>query len=118
MNRPTVYDVAERAGVSIATVSFAFRRPEKVRPETRAAVLQVARELGYVPSGSARNLARGKTGILGIHLFDMLLDAAADDGAAADGAHGPDRRAPAAHRSGRRVGAVPHGDRRGRPADR
>lgn len=78
MNRPTVYDVAERAGVSIATVSFAFRRPEKVRPETRAAVLQVARELGYVPSGSARNLARGKTGILGIHLFDMLLDAAAD----------------------------------------
>lgn len=88
MNRPTVYDVAERAGVSIATVSFAFRRPEKVRPETRAAVLQVARELGYVPSGSARNLARGKTGVLGIHLFDMLLDSA--QGSASSPASGVD----------------------------
>ncbi|AZS40834.1 MULTISPECIES: LacI family DNA-binding transcriptional regulator [Microbacterium] len=74
ISRPTVYDVAERAGVSIATVSFAFRRPEKVRPETRESVLQAAREIGYLPSGSARNLARGKTGVLGLHLFDMLLD--------------------------------------------
>ncbi|MDR6868634.1 DNA-binding LacI/PurR family transcriptional regulator [Microbacterium resistens] len=73
-SRPTVYDVAERAGVSIATVSFAFRRPEKVRQETRETVLRVARELGYVPSGSARNLARGRTGVLGLHLFDLLLD--------------------------------------------
>jgi len=74
VGRPTVYDVAERAGVSIATVSFAFRRPDKVRPETREAVLRVARELGYLPSGSARNLARGRTGVLGLHLFDLLLD--------------------------------------------
>lgn len=75
VGRPTVYDVAERAGVSIATVSFAFRRPDKVRGETREAVLQVARELGYVPSGSARNLARGRTGVLGLYLFDLLVDA-------------------------------------------
>lgn len=74
--RPTVYDVAERAGVSIATVSFAFRRPDKVRAETRDAVLRVARELGYVPSGSARNLARGRTGVLGLHLFDLLVESA------------------------------------------
>lgn len=73
-SRPTVYDVAERAGVSIATVSFAFRRPEKVRPETRDAVLRAARDIGYAPSGSARNLARGRTGVLGLHLFDLLLD--------------------------------------------
>ena len=76
IGRPTVYDVAERAGVSIATVSFAFRRPDKVRSETRDAVLQVARELGYVPSGSARNLARGRTGVLGLHLFDLLVESA------------------------------------------
>jgi DNA-binding LacI/PurR family transcriptional regulator len=31
---PTVYDVAERAGVSIATVSFAFTQPERVRKKT------------------------------------------------------------------------------------
>lgn len=76
IGRPTVYDVAERAGVSIATVSFAFRRPDKVRRETRDAVLEVARELGYVPSGSARNLARGRTGVLGLHLFDLLVESA------------------------------------------
>ncbi len=73
-SRPTVYDVAQRAGVSIATVSFAFRRPDKVREDTRRVVLEAAREIGYVPSGSARSLARGRTGVLGLHLFDMLLD--------------------------------------------
>ncbi|MDZ8170684.1 LacI family DNA-binding transcriptional regulator [Microbacterium xanthum] len=83
--RPTVYDVAERAGVSIATVSFAFRRPDKVRTETREVVLQAAREIGYVPSGSARNLARGRTGVLGLHLFDLLLDVAPGTPAADEG---------------------------------
>ncbi len=72
---PTVYDVAERAGVSIATVSFAFRRPEKVKPSTREAVLAAARELGYVPSASARGLADGRTRALGLFSFDYLLDA-------------------------------------------
>ncbi len=72
---PTVYDVAERAGVSIATVSFAFRRPEKVKASTRDMVLAVARELGYVPSASARGLAESRTRALGLFAFDYLLDA-------------------------------------------
>jgi len=80
--RPTVYDVAERAGVSIATVSFTFRQPERVRESTRAAVLVAARELGYVPSASARGLAHGSTGALGLYSFDLML-AAAQAGAAA-----------------------------------
>ena len=71
---PTVYDVAERAGVSIATVSFAFRRPEKVKPATREIVFAAARELGYVPSASARGLADGRTRALGLFSFDYLLD--------------------------------------------
>lgn len=71
--RPTVYDVAERAGVSIATVSHSFRRPNRISAETRELVLTAARELGYVPSGSARSLARGSTGALGLHLFHLLL---------------------------------------------
>ncbi|MAP63499.1 MAG: LacI family transcriptional regulator [Microbacterium sp.] len=85
ISRPTVYDVAERAGVSIATVSFAFRRPDKVRAETREVVLKAAHEIGYVPSGSARNLARGRTGVLGLHLFDLLLDVAPGTQAAEEG---------------------------------
>jgi LacI family transcriptional regulator len=70
---PTVYDVAERAGVSIATVSFAFRKPERVKDSTREAVFEAARELGYVPNASARGLAQRRTGALGLYSYDFLL---------------------------------------------
>ncbi|MFF2845361.1 LacI family DNA-binding transcriptional regulator [Streptomyces sp. NPDC058001] len=63
---PTVYDVAERSGVSIATVSRVYRTPESVRQQTRDRVLAAARELGYVPSGNARGLASRSTGVLGL----------------------------------------------------
>jgi LacI family transcriptional regulator len=61
-----VYDVAERANVSIATVSRVYRNPDSVRPQTRDRVLEVARELGYVPSSNARGLASRSTGVLGL----------------------------------------------------
>lgn len=70
---PTVYDVAQAAGVSIATVSFTFRRPEKVKPSTREAVMAAARELGYLPDGQARGLARRRTGSLGLYAYNYLL---------------------------------------------
>ncbi|HEX2133702.1 MAG TPA: LacI family DNA-binding transcriptional regulator [Actinophytocola sp.] len=66
MGAPTVYDVAERARVSIATVSRVYRNPDTVRAQTRERVLAVARELGYVPSGNARGLASRSTGVLGL----------------------------------------------------
>ncbi|TDV55249.1 LacI family DNA-binding transcriptional regulator [Actinophytocola oryzae] len=66
MGAPTVYDVAERANVSIATVSRVYRNPGSVREQTRDRVLTVARELGYVPSGNARGLATNTTGVLGL----------------------------------------------------
>ncbi|WP_455356659.1 LacI family DNA-binding transcriptional regulator [Streptomyces sp. SYSU K217416] len=68
----TVYDVAQRAGVSIATVSMTFRRPQKVKEETRKVVLAAAEALNYVPSASARGLAHGRTGALGLYSFDYL----------------------------------------------
>jgi LacI family transcriptional regulator len=74
---PTVYDVAQRAGVSIATVSFTFRRPNQVKPSTREAVLAAARALGYVPSANARGLARGRTGAFGLFALNYL-DTGAD----------------------------------------
>jgi DNA-binding LacI/PurR family transcriptional regulator len=78
--RPTVYDVAERAGVSIATVSFAFRQPDRVRKATLESVMAAAAALGYVPNASARGLARGRTGAIGLYSFDYLLeDAPADE---------------------------------------
>ncbi|RLP76014.1 LacI family transcriptional regulator [Mycetocola tolaasinivorans] len=74
MKPPTVYDVAERAGVSIATVSRVLRSPNRVRPDTAARVEAAVRELGYVPSGAARGLAERRTGVLGLYLpgFDAI----------------------------------------------
>jgi len=72
--RPTVYDVAAHAGVSIATVSFAFTQPERVKKSTLDAVLAAADTLGYVPSANARGLAKGRTGAIGLYSFDYLLD--------------------------------------------
>lgn len=71
---PTVYDVAEQAGVSVATVSRVLYKPEAVRISTRDRVMSVVRELGYLPSGSARTLASRHNGILGLFLpgFDGI----------------------------------------------
>ncbi len=45
--RVTIYDVAERAGVSISTVSLAVSAPHRVRQETRERIVAAATELGY-----------------------------------------------------------------------
>lgn len=51
---PTIYDVATAAHVSIATVSRVINNLEKVKPETRAAVLEAIDALGFVPKADAR----------------------------------------------------------------
>ncbi|MFD4691485.1 LacI family DNA-binding transcriptional regulator [Streptomyces sp. NPDC058463] len=83
MSAPTVYDVAERSGVSIATVSRVYRNPDSVRAQTRERVLEAARELGYVPSGNARGLASRTTGVLGL-CFPDYADPDAEADAEAD----------------------------------
>jgi DNA-binding LacI/PurR family transcriptional regulator len=75
---PTVYDVAKLARVSIATVSFAFTKPERVKAATLQTVLSAAESIGYVPSANARGLAKGKTGALGLYAFDYLLEPRVD----------------------------------------
>jgi LacI family transcriptional regulator len=80
-----VYDVAERANVSIATVSRVYRNPDTVREQTRERVLSAARELGYVPSGNARGLASRSTGVLGLCFPDYAdPDIDADESGDAD----------------------------------
>lgn len=64
--RPTVRQVAERAGVSAATVSNALNGTGRLSEETRQRVLGAAHELSYVPYTSARAQARGGTGVLGL----------------------------------------------------
>lgn len=57
----TIYDIAAKAGVSIATVSRVFNDNPRVSEETRCSVLRAANELGYQPHASARSLARRQT---------------------------------------------------------
>lgn len=60
----TIYDIAERAGVSIATVSRVFSGRARVADPTRERVFRIARELGYEPNASARSLARQSTEVI------------------------------------------------------
>lgn len=54
---PTIYDVASRAGVSIASVSRVLNDQGSPRAETRKKVLRAVRALGFVPDGAARALS-------------------------------------------------------------
>lgn len=67
----TIYDVAGKAQVSLATVSRVMNNPEKVNPETRDRVLKVIKELGYRPNAIARGLASRKTTTIGILMSDV-----------------------------------------------
>ncbi|WP_394650613.1 substrate-binding domain-containing protein [uncultured Deinococcus sp.] len=81
--RVTLRDLARTLGVSVATVSNAYNRPDQLSPELRERVLQVARELGYAgPDPLARSLRRGRSGVIGV-VYDAPLDYAFADPAAA-----------------------------------
>ena len=60
----TIADVAERAGVSIATVSRVINGSRHVTSETCRSVLQAAKELDYHPNQPARNLRQQRTGAI------------------------------------------------------
>jgi LacI family transcriptional regulator, repressor for deo operon, udp, cdd, tsx, nupC, and nupG len=62
----TIRDVAEAAGVSIATVSRALHGLPRVSDATRQRVLAAAAELRYVASPSAASLASGQTNAVGV----------------------------------------------------
>src|SRR3954447_872182 len=80
MARVTLQTIADRVGVSRMTVSNAFSRPDQLSAELRSRILGAAEELGYAgPDPSARALARGTTGAVGILLTDSLRDAFADE---------------------------------------
>lgn len=64
--KPTIYDVAERSGISISTISRVLNSPEKVNPETRALVLNAIDKLGFVPKAEARARALSKTNRIGV----------------------------------------------------
>ena len=69
-DRPTIKDVAARAGVSIATVSRALNDRGDVSTETRDRVRKVAREVGYAADPAARSLVTQKTRLVAVVVGD------------------------------------------------
>ncbi|MFG3026196.1 LacI family DNA-binding transcriptional regulator [Streptomyces sp. NPDC048254] len=87
--RVSLRDVAERAGVSIKTVSNVVNNYPHVTPATRARVQAAIDELGYRPNLTARHLRKGRTGIIALavpelgnpyfaELAGAVIDAAAE----------------------------------------
>jgi LacI family transcriptional regulator len=64
-------EVAEHAGVSIATVSNVLNRPLKVRPATIDRVQRAMDELGFVRNDAARRLKRGRSNSIGLVIEDF-----------------------------------------------
>lgn len=64
-------DIAERAGVSLATVSNVVNGYRPVGERTRLRVQQAIDELGYAPNLSARHLRRGRTGIIALAIPEL-----------------------------------------------
>lgn len=69
--RPTIHDVARRAGVSKSLAAVVFNSDTGVSVERRAAVLKAAKELGYTPNAWARSLRSTSGGFVGIFVADF-----------------------------------------------
>jgi DNA-binding LacI/PurR family transcriptional regulator len=82
-HRPTIKDVAARAGVSRQTVSRVVNDKGEVSDGTRARVLAAIDELGYRPNAAARSMVVGRTCTLGCispsltdYTFAHIIDSA------------------------------------------
>lgn len=93
MNSPMVtsYDIARAAGVSQPTVSRVLHNSPKVKPDTKARVLQTMHELNYAPDGLARAMVTRRTGTIGAVVEDItnpfypeVVEALCDELAATD----------------------------------
>ncbi|MFS0866612.1 LacI family DNA-binding transcriptional regulator [Microbacterium sp. 179-B 1A2 NHS] len=73
MRGPRLQDVAERAGVSMKTVSNVVRDYAHVSPQMRERVQRAIDELGYRPNMTARRLATGRTGFIALGFADVAI---------------------------------------------
>lgn len=71
MAKPSIRDVAGRAGVSIATVSHVINNTRFVREETRQLVLESIEALGYSPDATARSFKTGRKNLIAFVVPDI-----------------------------------------------
>lgn len=76
----TLKDIAEKLSISISTVSRALKDHPDVKSETKAAVLNLARQLDYEPNLVAQNLRKKQSNLIGVivprlayHLYAMAI---------------------------------------------
>jgi LacI family transcriptional regulator len=69
--RPTIIDVAQKAGVSKSTVSLVLQNSPSVRDETRIQVRQAMAEIGYVYNRAAANMRMANAGLIGLVINDL-----------------------------------------------
>lgn len=81
----TIRDLALKLNISISTVSRALRNAQDVNPETKKAVLELAKELNYEPNKVAQSLRIKKTNTIGvivpeiaIHFFSSVISGIQD----------------------------------------
>ncbi len=67
----SIRDVADRAGVSLGTVSNALNRPERVAPATLERVRAAITELGFIRNEAARQLRSGRSRTIALLVLDM-----------------------------------------------
>jgi len=68
---PTIYDIAEKANVSISTVSRVFNKSTSVSKKTRKKVENAIEELNYIPNAIARSLANKSSNTIGLIVSDI-----------------------------------------------
>src|SRR5260370_14811318 len=78
MSRVRIADVAAAAGVSKATVSFAFNNSDEISEPTRKRVMAVARQLGYTPHPAPRSLSTQRSGSVGFLIPQSVVVVLAD----------------------------------------
>src|SRR5689334_24665510 len=66
VKRPTIADIARRAGVSTGAVSYALNGQPGVSPATRQRILAIADEIGWRPSHAARALSASRAHAVGL----------------------------------------------------
>ncbi|KQO11642.1 LacI family transcriptional regulator [Agreia sp. Leaf244] len=91
MSASSVRDVAQRAGVSVGTVSNVLNHPEKVSPASAERVQRAIDELGFIRNDAARQLRNGRSRTIGMVVLDVRnpfftdLARGAEDEASASG---------------------------------
>lgn len=69
----SIHEIAKKAGVSIATVSYALNNKKKISKEKKELILRIAEQMNYVPNSLAKGLLAKKTSIVGLIVPDLSM---------------------------------------------